>query len=142
MVGASPFQGSAAAFAAQVVKAADFCNPGWSLRGRDHWVPHLLSGGGSDTLNQKRTHLSPRDLTMSNPERLPVHIRNTDGAYLACIGGEWEFTADRSLAYIFDYHEDEVRSQLDEAYRDFAVLWSVAPVDPHQASEVFDGGDL
>jgi hypothetical protein len=75
---------------------------------------------------------------MSAPESLPVFIRDVNGGYLALLADNWEFTADRSLAYIFDYHADDVPAQLEQAQREFGAILIATPVDPQLAGERCD----
>jgi hypothetical protein len=70
---------------------------------------------------------------MANPEAIPVYIRNLHGAYLAFRGGAWEFTPDRSKAWVFDYCDDDVPAQLEQAHREFGFLWSAIPAHPSLA---------
>jgi hypothetical protein len=75
---------------------------------------------------------------MADLESIPVYIRDHHGAYLAFIGDAWDFTPDRSLAWIFDYHDDDVPAQLEQAHREFGVLWTATPVDSSLAGERCD----
>ena len=69
---------------------------------------------------------------------LKVFIRNLACEYLAEEGGRWHFTSDRTQAHVFDYHADEVESQLKKAQLDHGTLWVAYPIDTSLLGERCD----
>jgi len=75
---------------------------------------------------------------MSATTSIKVYIRNLVGEYLASSGDDWHFTTERALAHVFDYHADEVATQLEQAQRNHGVAWIVYPVDQSLVGETCD----
>ena len=67
-----------------------------------------------------------------------VYIRGQDGAYLTGAGAEWEFTADRRKATVFDYLHDRIAEQLEGLRRDQGIVLVVEAVDPREIHESCD----
>jgi len=67
-----------------------------------------------------------------------VYIRGQDGAYLTGAGAEWEFTADRRKATVFDYVHDGIAEQLEGLRRDQGIVLAIEVVDPKEIHESCD----
>ena len=70
-----------------------------------------------------------------------VYIRGQDGAYLTGAGTDWEFTADRRKATVFDYLHDRIAEQLAGLHRDQGIVLVVEEVDPKEIHEICDECD-
>ncbi len=75
---------------------------------------------------------------MTTPNPIKIYIRDQSGNYLTGSGDHWSFTSERSLAHVFDYHDDQVPLQLAQAQRDLGVRWIACPLDPNLIVETCD----
>ena len=67
-----------------------------------------------------------------------VYIRGENGAYLTGAGAEWQFTAERAKATVFDYLQDRIAEQVEGLRKDHGILLKVEAVDPREVHESCD----
>ena len=69
---------------------------------------------------------------------IKVLICNLTGEYLSDDGQGWFFASNQDRARVFDYHADEVATQLRQVQRARGVVLVAVPLDPQLTCETCD----